>query len=347
MRKTLTFLSLVTAVILIASCGPSGNSFRIKGNFRDMKAGELYLYSLNDNNASYDTLTVRDGAFSYKGVASKATPYVLVFPNGMEQVIFVDKGLDVKYEATANDLKNYSVDGGEENELMNKFRQETYTLNPTQVMATARTYIDEHAQSPVALYLFDQYFLHNDNVSLKELQQMLSKLKKSNPDNRHLLDIESRISFVKRCTVGKKMADAKLTKRDKTTAKLWAKGKDKDYTLIAFWSTWKQNGYDVVWQLRQLSDNHKEDDNLRIVGISLDLERFRWEDATRQDTASATIEHYYDGLAFESPVVQSYGITTVPTFVLTDRSHKILCISKSVEDMKSDVAKHVKTNNKK
>lgn len=339
MRKLLTILTIAA---LFASCGPSGNTFRIKGKFRDMKAGELYLYSLTDNKASFDTLTVRDGEFSYKGVTDQVTPYILVFPNGMEQVIFVNKGLDVKYEATANDLKNYAVDGGDENKLMNKFRQDTYTQNPAQVITSARTFIEENAQSPVAIYLFDHYFVHNDAVSYKELSQMLSLLKEKNPKNHHLLDIESRISIAQRCNVGKKMPNASLTRRDKTTAKLWAKGKEADFTLVAFWATWKQNGYDVVWKLRQISDDHKEAGNLRIVGISLDLERNRWEDATRQDTLSNYIEHYYDGLAFESPVAQAYGITNVPFFVLTDRSHKIICTSHSLDEMQGDLKKHVK-----
>ena len=118
---------VIVMAMLLASCHPSGNTFRIKGTFRDMQAGELYIYNLSDDHARLDTLTIQEGKFLYRGEADEVTPYMLVFPNGMEQVIFAGPGHDLTYEATANDLKNYVVNGSDENTLMNQFRQETYT----------------------------------------------------------------------------------------------------------------------------------------------------------------------------------------------------------------------------
>lgn len=337
MLRTLYSLLLLCAVL--ASCGPSGNSFRIKGKFQDMQAGELYIYNLSADNARLDTLTVRDGAFIYKGSVSQTTPFILVFPNGTEQVIFAGKGEDLSYEATANDLKNYVVNGSKENKLMNQFRKETYSLNPADVVATALTYIKENSSSPVALYLFDHYFADNADVSSKELLSTLSLLKESWPDNSHLNDIEGRTTIAERCTVGKTMPDVTLTRRNRTTTKLWSR--QSDYNIIAFWATWKQNGYDIPWQLRQMNDAHRDKGNLRIVAVSLDVERNRWEDATRNDTIG-TLEHYCDLLSFESPALKKLGITTVPFFVITDKKHKIISTSTSYNQLKTDVEKYVK-----
>ena len=110
-------------LLLLVSCGPGGNSFRMKGTFRDMQAGELYIYNQNGDHARLDTLTVQEGRFRYKGETDEVTPYILVFPNGVEQVIFAGPNEDLEYEATANDLRNYVVNGNEENKLMNKFRE--------------------------------------------------------------------------------------------------------------------------------------------------------------------------------------------------------------------------------
>ncbi len=73
---------------LLAACGPGGNSFRIRGSFRDMQAGELYIYNLSGDNARLDTLTIQGGKFRYRGETDEVTPFMLVFPNGVEQVIF-------------------------------------------------------------------------------------------------------------------------------------------------------------------------------------------------------------------------------------------------------------------
>ena len=82
-------------LLSLASCGPKGNSFRIRGNFRDMQTGELYIYNQDGDHARLDTLTVQEGRFQYKGEADESTPYILVFPNGVEQVIFVKAGDDL------------------------------------------------------------------------------------------------------------------------------------------------------------------------------------------------------------------------------------------------------------
>ena len=128
----------MATLTLLASCGLSGSSFRIRGKFRDMQAGELYIYNLSSKNARLDTLTIQEGKFLYRGEADEVTPYMLVFPNGMEQVIFVGPATDVEYEATANDLKNYVVNGSEENQLMNQLLKNQKKLQKPAMLVMKR-----------------------------------------------------------------------------------------------------------------------------------------------------------------------------------------------------------------
>lgn len=308
------------AVLLLASCGLSGSSFRIKGTFRDMQSGELYIYNLSAKNARLDTLTIQEGKFLYRGEADEVTPYVLVFPNGMEQVIFVGPATDVVYEATANDLKNYVVNGSEENQLMNQFRQETYTQNPSQMKVTARKYIKENPLSPVAVYLLDTYFVQDDEVSNTEVKELLKTLKAKQPQNHYLLDIDSKVVSAERSGVGKKLPDVSLMRRDKKMVKLWAQSKD--FNLVTFWSLWMPNGYDFLWKLRQCADKYGGE-RLRIVTVSLDMERYRWEDAIRGDSLRH-IDHYCDGFGFESKALKTLGVHDIPYYILTDKNHKVL-----------------------
>ena len=78
-----------------------------------MPAGELYIYNLSDDYAKFDTILVQNGEFLYKGQTEECTPYILVFPNGMEQIIFVNAGEELRYEAVANDLRRYVVNGSD------------------------------------------------------------------------------------------------------------------------------------------------------------------------------------------------------------------------------------------
>lgn len=326
-------------LFLLVSCGPDGNSFRIRGSFRDMQAGELYIYNLNGDLARLDTINIQEGKFRYRGETDEVTPYILLFPNGVEQVIFAGPGEDLEYEATANDLKNYVVNGSDENLLMNKFREETYTMNPSLMTNTARTYIKDNPASPVAIYLFNNYFVQNEEVSSAELSELLKVLRSKHPHHHQLLDIESKLKAAATRQVGKTLPDVTLTNKDKKSVKLWQSSKD--YTLIAFWATWMSNGTDFFWKIKNSLNDYRDNGRLRLVAISLDVERYRWEDIIRSDTTTTNILHCCDGLGFESKAIKTLGITTVPYYILTDRNHKVLDCGDDVNQLGDILKKHI------
>ena len=338
MKRPLHISYIIVMVLLMAACGPGGSSFRIRGSFRDMQAGELYIYNISSDNARIDTMTVQGGRFQYKGQAEEVTPYILIFPNGMEQVIFVGPGEDLEYEATANDLKNYVVNGSAENKLMNRFRQEVYPLDQSLTQDVAKKYIKEHTESPAAVYLFDKYFCQDNKTDYKELQDLFRLVKEKHPHDRLLLALERDVHNAQQLQKGGMLPNVSLMKKDNTSTKLWKESKD--YNLIIFWSTWMPNGYDVLWRMRRNNGDYKDGGLLRTVAISLDIERHRWEDAVRQD--SLDIEHYCDGLAFESEAVKKFGISSLPYYIITDKNHKILETGNDIQELDKDLKKHIK-----
>ena len=329
----------MAAMALLVSCGLDGNSFRIKGRFRDMQAGELYIYNLNGDHARLDTINIQEGKFRYRGETDEVTPYILVFPNGVEQVVFAGPGEDLEYEATANDLKNYVVSGSEENHLMNKFREETYTLNPSLTTNTARIYIKDNPASPVAIYLFDHYFAQSEEVSDTELRELLKVLRPRHPHHHYLIDIESRLKTTARRETGKTLPDVTLTTKDGKSLRLWAS--PKDYILIAFWATWMPDGSDFLWRLKNTLRDYCDNGQLRLVAVSLDVERYRWEDMIRPDTAFTYITHCCDGLGFESKAIKTLGIDAIPYYILTDKTRKVLDSGEDVDQLTTMLQKNI------
>lgn len=329
-------MSLVA--LLLAGCDSGGSSFKIKGSFRDMKAGNLYIYNKESGTERFDTITIKDGEFVYGGTAQEPTPYILVFPNGVEQVIFVNGGEELRYEAAANDLKNYVVNGSEINKLMNKFRRETFNLNNEETQKVAGKYIMQNPASPVAIYLFERYFVQKYPSVDKSFTVMLDTLKASQPKNRFLMKLEGDIKYLKRGEKGKKIPELKLENKDKKEIDLRQTGTE--WTLLVFWTTWMDDGYSFNDYIQREYDKYKADKQLSIISISLDTEIYKWENMVKSDTVG--IEHCCDGRAWDSPVVKKLGVATLPCYILVDKKHNIVAKGTSFSHLADDLKKYIK-----
>ena len=324
---------------LLMGCGPSGSSFRIEGKFSDMTGGELYMYNLYNKDSRFDTITVNSGKFTYDGECNEATPYMLVFPNAMEQVIFVAPGKEITYEVSSTDLKNYVVKGTDENETMNKLRQ-SMSADPTHSQELVKQCIENNAGSVIAIYLFDRYYVQNSKVTKKDINKVLGILKKAQPKNDYLLNIEDRLKDADKTMIGKIVPDVTLRNSAGEKCKLWDKKKNSN-TIIFFWASWTNGYYDFIWKVRDHAREHRDSLKSRYVGISLDVETSRFESDSRTDEGIG-IEEYCDYLGLESPVFKKLGIPSIPFYIIVDNKHKIIATGRESDQLKSDLKKHLK-----
>lgn len=335
---TLTVFALAFLSFGITSCGPHGNQFQLEGEFSDMPSGQLYFYNPSDNNARFDTVKITDSKFRYKGDVSETTPCIIVFPNALEQVVFVGPGDILKYKASANDLKNYTVEGNEANALMNKFRQETNGLSDVETRDKAIAFIQKTPQSPVALYLFERYLIQDVTTPINGQKDILKLLKRYWKDNTKLMVMERQVKSIELYQNGKTLPSISLKTKKGDTVNI---GKQKaDYTLLVFWAAWMERQYEYIDEFHRICEDFaKNSSRLKVITISLDHQQYSWEDFIRYDSLYAT--HLYDGLAWESPAVRKLGIQTVPSYILADSNHKIIEHGNSAEDMRKDLEKHL------
>ena len=78
MRKILGYISFV---LILVSCGISGNKFRLEGRLRNLNQGEFYVYSPDGGMTGTDTIKVRDGRFSYEKAVQGDYTFIIIFPN--------------------------------------------------------------------------------------------------------------------------------------------------------------------------------------------------------------------------------------------------------------------------
>jgi len=336
------YISVAMATLLIMGCGNSGPDFTIEGELEGMKGGQLFIYSPSDPNAPIDTLKIEAGNFRYSGQAYDTIPYIILFPNAVEQVLFVSPGAEVTYHAATNDLKHYKVEGTAENELIMQFRESVSDLPYKDIPSVAYQFISDNPQSVVSLYIYDRYFLQSPNPDFTKVRRLQKLLLKHHPANHLLYSVDGMLHHAGALYEGKKIPNISLVpiKDSKKQRKLWAGKSDKPHTLIFFWATWQRNSFDIIYKVRSMQREYG--DSIRFVGISLDNQRYRWEDLVQRD--SLIIEHYGDGRGWSAPFVDSLSLESLPLYLLVDKKHTIIYKTDNPDRMTDKLKK---LNNKK
>ena len=323
------FIIVAVVAVALAGCGPEKGKFVIKGEMEDMAAGELWIYNESEGTARYDTVKVEDGEFRYEGtVGDEVVAYYLVYPNATEHVIFAESGKTLTYSVTAHDLKNYSVEGNDANELMNLFRTQTSDITTeNDMLRECENFIRKYPDSPAAIYLYDRYFIQNTAVSQQKLQQLLKVLATVQPKNDLVRLMTGKLNNTAKRKVGKMLPDIILKDaKDRDVALRTARD---SMTMVWFWATWMRNEYTEAEKVRAFREKYAAKNRIRMITITLDGSKNQWQDFIRED--STGFIHCYDGMSWESPAVKRLGVMSVPYYILADKENKITAESDNLD----------------
>jgi len=299
-----------------------------------MQGGQIYVCIPSENeNARFDTIAVKEETFRYLSSVTETSPLLLIFPNGVEQVIIVSRGQALNYEARSTDLANYTVKGSEENEALNDFRQSVHRKDEATTRAQAKKFIEKHPDYLASVWLFNRYYVQNDRIGDKDLTPLLKLLRKHQPTNHTLLNMASGLQMLQRGKVGSRLPSLTLTTQRKSTIQL--NKPRQNYTLLYFWASWLRQKWDILSYLRQTQQAHAA--QLNVIPISLDTQIFQWEQNVQSD--SLQLQHVCDGQSFDSPVARQLGISHIPTWVLADRHSRILYRGTQLDSLRQTLNK--------
>ena len=158
MKKFAYFFILIASLTLTA-CGVSSNRFQLEGRFLHMDQGEFYVYSPDGGIEGVDTIKVIDGRFTYEAPCKDKFTLMIVFPNFSEQPVFAEPGKSVDIKADASHLKELTVKGSKDNELMNSFREQILNVSPPEETRIAEQFIKDNPASVVSVFLVRKYFV--------------------------------------------------------------------------------------------------------------------------------------------------------------------------------------------
>ena len=322
---------IIISMLCLFGCSNTSDKFVLEGNIKNLGNDTILVYGLDINRDKIDTVYTEDGKFEYVITVDTITPLAFWFKNFDEEcVIYADK--DLKATLTGDRLSLYAlqVKGGVPNEELSAFRAGLSGLPQDSAVAVnqADVFIRSHPFSLASIHLLDKYFIrvpHPDIAKIKELQKTMSGDLLDNLYMKHLGEV---LDKQKSLTIGARVPYF-INRNAKGESVNLNTFKDK-YLLINFWASWCDSCMNEQVTLKMLNKKYKKK-KFAILGVSLDIEKDKWQETIKKDTLSW--EQITDFKGWENSVVRQFGINTIPSNVLLDPAGKLIAKDLTKEEL--------------
>ena len=257
----------LVAALVCTSCGTDSRHFRIDGRLLHLNQGEFYVYSPDGTINGLDTIKVQAGRFSYEVACDRPMTLMIVFPNFTEQPVFAQPGKSVDLKGDASHLKEMTVKGSKDNELMNKFREMIRNAAPPEMKKCAQLFVQDHPESRVGAYLVDRYFIHDANPDTKTAVRLVDLMIEKQPENGYLKRQKRQLTASFVATKGADIPNVLGTTVDgKTIGRVQLT--KAPVTVVCALATWK---YESMSQFRRLAAYAaSQQGRVAVVGVSID-----------------------------------------------------------------------------
>jgi hypothetical protein len=297
--------------LLLVACGVESDRFQLSGRFLNMNQGEFYVYSPDGDIDGIDTIKVVGGRFTFERPCERPVMLMLVFPNFSEQPIFAEPCKSVEIKADASHMKEMEVKGTKANEQMTTFRKQTASASPPEVVKMAETFINEHPESPVGLYLLRKFFVQGLSPDYAKAATLAEKMMSKQPKNGPLIILQRQMEQLKNSMVGAKaprFSGPRLGGGSVTEADL-----GDQIAVVSTWGSWSYESQEMQRQLRRIA--RASGGRIQLVSICLDADRKACERIVERDTLGA-YPIIFDGQLFECQAMKQVGLSTVPDNVI-------------------------------
>jgi len=356
MKGSLIYCAIVGLTAGISSCKDK-SAFTISGTINNPGAvKKVYLFQADSAGLSMvdSTNLSENGKFQFK----RSSPYQNLFDIRAGKTAVFDviakNGDDISFSTDlADSSRKYTITGSEDSEKIKQFNQIDNVYNKqiallTEQYRTEAQRIGRESDSLIKVYrprleklLNEQShavlkFANDNSNSLagffaitgvdpnKYEQQLVAyadniQSKNTFADNPAVKRFARNMMEVKPISVGHKAPDFTTMGLDGKPVKLSDyKGK---YVLVDFWASWcapcRQENPNVVKQYAAYKSK-----GLNILGISLDVDKAKWQQAIDQDKLSWN--HASDLKNFEGPTERLYHINAIPSNFMIDPQGNIV-----------------------
>lgn len=301
----------VILAMLLASCGPDKNHFRLKGKLLNFNQGEFLVYSPDGALSSIDTIDVIGGRFTFEPVCEHEGTAVIVLSNKQEIPLFVSPGASYSMDGDAQNMKEMKIKGSKDNEMMSEFRKSIADKRDSYVPEKEiRDFVKDHPTSPICSYLIRRYMLNTDAPDYKKIHDLVSVMQKAQPDNTQLQMFLSQISELKNTSADNMLPSFSV--KDLNGKMLTNKDVSTGVTIFVSQASWD---YESTSQLnRILSIKRELSRNWNIVVVSFDVAKNVIKNYIRMDDNEGRV--VFDGKMSENELAKKLAVSQTGVVII-------------------------------
>ncbi|MBQ1252927.1 MAG: AhpC/TSA family protein [Alistipes sp.] len=368
---------VITALILgLTSC--QNSNVNISGRFVGNHANMVYLEQTSTlEQTIIDSVQLaEDGSFALQLENVSKTPALYnIILNGDRVPLLLSAGEDVTINAAGNILRNYTIEGSAESELLHSFNKEfvegviklndilsKYTandINDTEQLALAKEYtqlrnsikrsqvrfIVENKENIAAVYALYQRLPNDQNLFTGDTDVIYYRtvadgIEQKYPESPYLPLLRSQIARMDAqlnlLSQMKTVNYPEISMPDMFGNKHALSSLTGKVVLLHFWSATVGNSNAMNADLKEIYSKYKEQ-GFEIFQVAIDSSKALWINAVQEQKLPWI--SVSDLLGESSPTLGAYNITNLPANFLIDREGNIVGKNLAGEELESQIKK--------
>lgn len=310
-------------LILFSACGgEKAGTVKVSGEIRGLGNDTLYIYGADKLYDRMDTIFAKDGKFSATLSPDTLVAAWLLFGNDTPHPLFMNKGDKIRIKGSVDDAGTLEISGNSANEELTAFLKEVNGIgkpSPKVMEEKAAQFIRNHPASLASIYLLDRYFIQQANPDYNQIKEFTDRMTGELKDRPFIDDLLDRMEEGEKAAIGKtapyfNLPNAQGEKKTRSSFK------DK-YVLMHFWASWDTVSRDSNALYRRIYKKSEKDKTFALLGISLDLDKDKWQQAVKAD--SLEWEQVCDFSGWNTEVVKQLAVRNLPENIFLSPSGRI------------------------
>ncbi len=313
-------LILFTSLICLFACNKK-TDFELTGELENLSKDSI-LILFDAPFSKLDTIPVKKGKFTYKLNPDTITLFRLISDSGKYIPIFANKSWRVSIKGT---FDKPEISGEGPNNDYQEFLQSISGMHNDSVaiQKEAEKFITSHPYSFASAYILDQCFAQISYPDTRKLYDLISPFSGEIKDCIIVNSILKNIQHKGTSSEEKQPTEYinYFTYRGRENQPFVWNTETSTYTLINFWASWDQASVIKRDSIYNIPEDLSEDD-IRIINISLDIQKDAWLKACKKDTPQ-----WFEACDFKSwttPIISNNRIQRIPTNFLINRNRRII-----------------------